>query len=213
MRLASDPRSRRLAFPAAPRAPRCLSLSARGKKARAGLVCASSLSAFPVRRFPHRGAPEPLRWGRRIRSVGRVPLGAVSAAPPALFCHAGPPVVLLRVRAARRSVCAAMPPGDPGAPLAARRITARFRSRFVHLRRRPHGVGTECSRAQARSGFSARCARICPPHAPALGAISPAKLPACPRVRPRCAPPESGAPGVGGLCAYRPPGYVVVHYS
>ena len=50
-----------------------LSVSA-GQNARAGLFASESLSAFPVGRETCRGAPEPLRQVRPIRSFGRVPL-------------------------------------------------------------------------------------------------------------------------------------------
>ena len=49
----------------------------RGPVVGTGLSSSESLSAFPVRRDSRRGAPEPLRRLRRIRSCGRVPLTSV----------------------------------------------------------------------------------------------------------------------------------------
>ncbi len=50
----------------------------RGPVVGTGLSSSESLSAFPVRRDSRRGAPEPLRRLRRIRSFGRVPLTSVA---------------------------------------------------------------------------------------------------------------------------------------
>ena len=50
----------------------------RGPVVGAGLASSEPLSAFPVRRESRRGAPEPLRRLRRIRSCGRVPLASVA---------------------------------------------------------------------------------------------------------------------------------------
>ena len=58
-----------------------------GQKAHVGLSASEPLSTFPVCRNSRRGAPEPLRRQRRIRSSGRVPLASVAR----LSAHALPP--------------------------------------------------------------------------------------------------------------------------
>ena len=86
-----------------------LSVSA-GQKACPGRDSSEPLSAFPVCRHVRRGAPEPLRLARHIRSFGWVPLTSVSwLIRPRSFALLRCLSRRLRRATTRRSMCAAMP--------------------------------------------------------------------------------------------------------